>query len=216
MEDLGSGELFDLRNVGVHGEPMIFDSLRAGVDVVTFSGDKLLGGPQAGLICGAPEVVTKIRSNPLFRALRADKMFHAALEATLLAYLREDYDSIPTLRMMRASEDELQHRAEHIARHLRGSSPQLDVEVIESRSVLGGGSAPGSTLSSRAVAVKIAGMSSDEILRHLRRWQTPIIARVEENRVLLDLRTVEPRQDTAIVTALENIGNAVKADPSSD
>ncbi len=101
MEDLGSGELFDLRKVGVHGEPMIADSLRAGVDVVTYSGDKLLGGPQAGLISGAPELVAKIRSNPLFRALRVDKMFYAALEATLLAYLREDYDSIPTLRMMR-------------------------------------------------------------------------------------------------------------------
>ena len=101
MEDLGSGELFDLRNVGVHGEPMIADSLRAGVNVVTYSGDKLLGGPQAGLISGDRELVAKIRSNPLFRALRVDKMFYAALEATLLAYLREDYDAIPTLRMMR-------------------------------------------------------------------------------------------------------------------
>ena len=109
---MGSGELFDLRNVGVHGEPMIVDSLRAGVDVVTFSGDKLLGGPQAGLISGDRELVAKIRGNPLFRALRVDKMFYAALEATLLAYLREDYDSIPTLRMMRVSEEDLQQRAE--------------------------------------------------------------------------------------------------------
>ena len=96
MEDLGSGELFDLRNVGVRGEPMIADSLRAGVDVVTYSGDKLLGGPQAGIISGDRELVAKIRANPLFRAMRVDKMFYAALEATLLAYLREDYDSIPS------------------------------------------------------------------------------------------------------------------------
>jgi L-seryl-tRNA(Ser) seleniumtransferase len=216
MEDLGSGELFDLRNVGVQGEPMIADSLRAGVDIVTFSGDKLLGGPQAGLISGPPELVAKIRSNPLFRALRVDKMFYAALEATLLAYLREDYDSIPTLRMMRASEDELQHRADHFARQLRISASRLEIEVIESRSLLGGGSAPGSTLPSRAVTVKSGAISADEVLRRLRRWRVPIIARVEEDRVLLDLRTVAPQQDVEVVAALESIAEGGKADASSD
>ena len=216
MEDLGSGELFDLRNVGVHGEPMIADSLRAGVDVVSFSGDKLLGGPQAGLISGSPELVAKVRSNPLFRALRVDKMFYAALEATLLAYLREDYDSIPTLRMMRASEDELQHRAEHIARQLRISAPQLEIEVVESRSLLGGGSAPGSTLPSRAVSVKSGSIPADEILQNLRRWPTPIVARVEEDRVLLDLRTVEAELDAEVAAALKGIAEGAKVDPSSD
>ena len=146
LEDLGSGELFDLRKVGVRGEPMIADSLRAGVDIVTYSGDKLLGGPQAGIISGDPKLVAKIRSNPLFRAMRVDKMFYAALEATLLAYLREDYDSIPALRMMRISEEELARRAERMAKLLRSSCPTLQVEVVESRSVLGGGAAPGSTL----------------------------------------------------------------------
>jgi L-seryl-tRNA(Ser) seleniumtransferase len=215
MEDLGSGEIFDLRQVGLRGEPMIADSLRAGVGVVTYSGDKLLGGPQAGLISGEPDLVTKIRSNPLFRALRVDKMFYAALEATLLAYLREDYDSIPTLRMMRLTEDELQQRAEHIVRHLRSAAPQLEVEIVDSRSVLGGGSAPGTTLPSRAVAVKNAGVSADRILERLRQWETPIIARVEENRVLLDLRTVDPEQDAVITAALESISGERKADPSS-
>ncbi len=205
MEDLGSGELFDLRQVGVHSEPMIADSLRAGIDVVTYSGDKLLGGPQAGIISGDCELVAKIRANPLFRALRVDKMFYAALEATLLAYLREDYDSIPALRMLRVSEDELQHRAEHIARHLRISCPQLEIEVVESCSVLGGGAAPGSTLRSRALAVGSTGLSSDEMLRRLRQWEMPIIARVEDDRVLLDLRTVEPAQDATIVAALESL-----------
>jgi L-seryl-tRNA(Ser) seleniumtransferase len=205
MEDLGSGELFDLRQVGVHGEPMIADSLRAGIDVVTYSGDKLLGGPQAGLISGDRELVGKLRSNPLFRALRVDKMFYAALGATLLAYLREDYVSIPALRMLRVSEEELQHRAEHIARHLRISCPELEIEVVESRSVLGGGSAPGSTLPSRALAVRIGERSSGEMLGHLRQWATPIIARVEDERVLLDLRTVEAAQDAMIVAALESI-----------
>ena len=205
MEDLGSGELFDLRQVKVHGEPMITDSLRAGVDVITYSGDKLLGGPQAGVISGRPELVAKLRGNPLFRALRVDKLFYAALEATLLAYLREDYDAIPALRMMRVGEDELQHRAEHIARHLRISSPHLEIEVVPAQSVLGGGAAPGSTLPSRALAVRAAGMSADALLERLRRWQTPIIARVEEDRVLLDLRTVFPEQDESIVAALESL-----------
>ncbi len=216
MEDLGSGELFDLRSVGVHGEPMIADSLRAGVNIVTFSGDKLLGGPQAGLISGDRELVAKIRSNPLFRALRVDKMFYAALEATLLAYLREDYDSIPTLRMMRISEEDLQNRAEHMARTLRIGSPQLEVEVVVSRSVLGGGSAPGATLPSRALAVRVADAPPDRVLDRLRQWRTPIVARVEDDRVLLDLRTVAPEQDAEILLALESIGERRKTDLSSD
>jgi len=207
MEDLGSGELFDLREAGIHGEPMIADSLRAGIDIVTYSGDKLLGGPQAGLISGGPELVKKIRSNPLFRALRVDKMFYAALEGTLVAYLREDYDSIPTLRMMRVSEDDLQRRAGNIASQVRLTSPALEVEVIEARSVLGGGSAPGATLPSRAVAVRLPDVSADELLERLRAWETPIIARVEDDRVLLDLRTVEASQDATVVRALEGIAH---------
>ena len=204
MEDLGSGELFDLRNVGVRGEPMIADSLRAGVDIVTYSGDKLLGGPQAGMISGDPALVAKVRSNPLFRAVRVDKMFYAVLEATLLAYLREDYDSIPALRMMRISEDELARRAEQIAQELRSRCARLDVEVIESRSVLGGGAAPGSTLPTHAVAIKSARLSADELCAQLRQWETPVIARVEDERVLLDLRTVEPEQEATMVAALES------------
>jgi L-seryl-tRNA(Ser) seleniumtransferase len=204
MEDLGSGELFDLQQVGVRGEPMIVDSLRAGVDVVTYSGDKLLGGPQAGIISGKRELVAKIRSNPLFRAVRVDKMFHAALEATLLAYLHEDYDSIPALRMMRISDDELARRAGQLTEEIRAGCPNLNVEVIESRSVLGGGAAPGSTLPTHAVALKSAGMTANELCTRLRRWETPIIARVEDERVLLDLRTVDPMQEAVILAALES------------
>ena len=101
IEDLGSGALFDLRSVGINGEPGVLDSLRVGVDVVTYSGDKLLGGPQAGLISGRADLVSRMRSNSLFRALRVDKLTYAALEATLLAYVRRDHDAIPILRMMR-------------------------------------------------------------------------------------------------------------------
>jgi L-seryl-tRNA(Ser) seleniumtransferase len=215
MEDLGSGELFDLRRVGIHGEPMIADSLRAGMSVVTYSGDKLLGGPQAGIVSGDRELVAKVRSNPLFRALRVDKMFYAALEATLLAYLREDYDSIPTLRMMRVSEEELQGRAEHLVRHLRISAPDLEVEVVETRAVLGGGSAPGTTLPSRALAAKSGVLSADQMLERLRQCGTPIVARVEDGRVLLDLRAVWSEQDAAIMAALEGLAGQEKADLSS-
>jgi L-seryl-tRNA(Ser) seleniumtransferase len=205
MEDLGSGDIFDLRTVGVHGEPTIAASLRAGVDIVTFSGDKLLGGPQAGLISGTPELVTRVRKNPLFRALRVDKMFYAALEATLLAYLREDYDAIPALRMMRLTEEQIDERAEHMMRKLHISSPQLRVEVVKVQSVIGGGSAPGATLPSRAVAVSSNDIGAEEIAKKLRQWTTPVIARVEEGRVLLDLRTVDMHQDDSVLRALESI-----------
>ena len=202
MEDLGSGDIFDLRSVGVHGEPTIGASLRAGVDVVTFSGDKLLGGPQAGMISGRRELIARIRGNPLFRALRVDKMFYAALEATLLAYLREDYDSLPALRMLRLTEDAIGERAEHLMRKLHISNPRLNVEVVASRSVIGGGSAPGSTLPTRAVAVSSPDISAEAIAQRLRAWVAPIIARVEDGRALLDLRTVSPEQDAVIAEAL--------------
>ena len=207
MEDLGSGDIFDLPSVGVRGEPTIAASLRAGVDVVTFSGDKLLGGPQAGLISGSPELVTRVRKNPLFRALRVDKMFYAALEATLLAYLREDYDGIPALRMMRLTEEHIDERAEHMMRKLHISAPKLTVEVVAVRSVIGGGSAPGATLASRALAVSSREMGADVIARKLREWETPIITRVEDGKVLLDLRTVAREQDSVVVAALEDIGH---------
>jgi L-seryl-tRNA(Ser) seleniumtransferase len=206
MEDLGSGDIFDLRLVGVLGEPTIAASLRAGVDVVTFSGDKLLGGPQSGLISGQRELVAKIRENPLFRALRVDKMFYAALEATLLAYLREDYDSIPALRMLRLSEEAIDERAEHLMRKLHIRNPRIEVEVVASRSVIGGGSAPGSTLPTRAIAVSSPELSADAIAQRLREWATPIIARVEDGRVLLDMRTVEPASDAVILAAVGSLG----------
>ena len=124
IEDLGSGALFDLRTVGVTARPGLRRILRAGVDVVTYSGDKLLGGPQAGLLSGRREVMARIRRNPLFRALRVDKLTYAALEATLLAYVRQDYDAIPAVRMMRLSAEEIGRRAEALAAGLRAEGPQ--------------------------------------------------------------------------------------------
>ena len=204
VEDLGSGALFDLRTIGISGEAGVGDSLRAGVDVVTYSGDKLLAGPQAGLLSGRREVIARLRSNPLFRALRVDKLIYAALEATLLAYVRQDHDQIPALRMMRLPAGEIGQRAQALARLLR---PPISAEVIEGESVIGGGAAPGATLPTRLLSVTAEGLSADEVASHLRKNDPPIVARVEEGRVLLDLRTVFPEQDEQIGKALLAIGH---------
>jgi L-seryl-tRNA(Ser) seleniumtransferase len=150
--------------------------------------------------------VAKIRGNPLFRALRVDKIFYAALEATLLAYLREDYDSIPALRMLRLTEEAIDERAEHLMRKLHIRNPRLNIEVVAARSVIGGGSAPGSTLPTRVLAVSSLDLSADAIAEKLREWETPIIARVEDGRVLLDLRTVEPASDAVLLAAVGSLG----------
>ncbi len=203
MEDLGSGALFDLRSIGISGEPGVLDSLRSGVDVVTYSGDKLLGGPQAGLVSGTQELIARMRSNSLFRALRVDKLTYAALEATLLAYIRQDHDAIPTLRMMRLSRNEISRRAEALAARL--AAPRLKVEIVDGESLLGGGAAPSSILPTRLLALTCAGLSADELAARLRGSDPPIIARVDEGRVLLDLRTVFPEQDAAVLDALGRI-----------
>jgi L-seryl-tRNA(Ser) seleniumtransferase len=206
VEDLGSGALFDLRSVGVAGETGVAESLRAGVDVVTYSGDKLLGGPQAGMLTGRADLIRRMRSNSLFRALRVDKLTYAALEATLLAYVKGNHDAIPTLRMMRASKDEIAARAEAVAERLR-TSPKLEVDVIDGESVIGGGAAPSSTLPTRLLAVARTGLSADELLARLRGAELPVIARVQDGRVLLDLRTVFAEQDETVVSALRTIAD---------
>ena len=203
MEDLGSGALLDLRSIGIEGEPGVLDSLRGGVDIVTYSGDKLLGGPQSGLISGGAEFIARMRSNSLFRALRVDKLIYAALEATLLAYVRRDHDAIPTLRMMRLTKEEVGERAAKVASRVDG--PKLKVEIVDGESILGGGAAPSSVLPTRVLALTCEGLSADELAARLRGSEPPIIARVEEGRVLLDLRTVFPEQDAAVAAALRRI-----------
>jgi L-seryl-tRNA(Ser) seleniumtransferase len=203
MEDLGSGALFDLRSVGVEGEPVVLDSLRAGVDVVSYSGDKLLGGPQAGMLSGRGDLVARMRSNSLFRALRVDKLIYAALEATLLAYVKQDHQAIPALRVMRLSKAEIGERAEAVADKSRSS--KLQVEMIDGESVIGGGAAPSAVLPTRLLAVTCVGLTVDEFSARLRASDPPIVARVEEGRVLLDLRTVFPEQDQAVIAALQDL-----------
>jgi L-seryl-tRNA(Ser) seleniumtransferase len=204
LEDLGNGSLFDLRHVGVTGETGVHDSLRAGVDVVTYSGDKLLGGPQAGIITGRAELVAKIRSNPLFRALRVDKLSYAALEATLLQYLRGNLERIPALKMMRASKEDIFNRAEALFGDVC-SNPNLHVDVIDGESLIGGGTAPTATLPTALLAVTHESKSAEELQSALRHSDPPVIVRVEDGRVLLDLRTVFAEQVGELVGILQKI-----------
>jgi len=206
VEDLGSGALFDLSLAGIRGEDGVLDSLRAGVDVVTYSGDKLLGGPQAGLLSGRPELIARMRSNSLFRALRVDKLTYAALEATLLAYVKGDYEAIPALRMIRLAREAVRERAEELASEITKSTA-LKVEVVDGESVIGGGAAPSAVLPTTLLALPSKKYRAEELLARLRSNQPPIVARVEADRVLLDLRTVFPEQDAVILGALQAIAS---------
>jgi L-seryl-tRNA(Ser) seleniumtransferase len=203
MEDLGSGALFDLRSIGISGEPGVLDSLRAGVDIVTYSGDKLLGGPQAGLISGAAELIARMRSNSLFRALRVDKLIYAGLEATLLSYAKHEHDAIPAPRMMRLTKDAIGERAQGLISEI--ANLKLKIEMVDGESLLGGGAAPSSVLPTRLLSLHYEGLSANDLSARLRASTPPIIARVEEGRVLLDLRTVFPEQDAAVAAALSSI-----------
>jgi L-seryl-tRNA(Ser) seleniumtransferase len=205
MEDLGSGALFDLRTIGISGEPGVLDSLRQGVDVVTYSGDKLLGGPQAGMLTGETGLIQRMRGNSLFRALRVDKLTYAALEATLLSYVKRDYDAVPVLRMMSTSKEDIGARAEVIAAAMRSSS--VSVDIGDGESVIGGGAAPSAVLPTRVIALTVESLSANQIVARLRAGDPPIIARVEDGRVLLDLRTVFPEQDDCVAKAVQALAS---------
>jgi L-seryl-tRNA(Ser) seleniumtransferase len=203
VEDLGSGALFDLRTVGISNEPSVLDSLRAGVNVVTYSGDKLLGGPQAGLISGREDLVQKMRGNSLFRALRVDKLTYAAIEATLLAYVKRDYNAIPALRMMQLSKAEIGERAQNLVSQI--DLRQIKAGLIDGESLIGGGSAPSSVLPTRLIAITAKNLSANELAARLRRSDPPVIARVEDGQVLIDLRTVSPAQDEVLRKILARV-----------
>ena len=202
MEDLGSGCLVDLSTVGVRDEPTATASLKAGVDVVTFSGDKLLGGPQAGILAGKRELLERIRKNPLFRALRVDKLVIAALEATISLYLQGKTDDIPALRMIQLSLEVIRRRATRLVEKI-SARPQFSVRVENGESVIGGGSTPAQSLPTVLLAVTHSSHSAQELERLLRRSSPPVIARVEEDALLLDLRTVFEDQDEELLRAVE-------------
>jgi len=204
LEDLGSGCLVDISAYGVQDEPPAGESLKAGVDVVTFSGDKLLGGPQAGVLAGKREPLERIRKNPLFRALRVDKLTIAALEATVALYLRGQTQAIPALRMMQLTKDDLVPRAERLAERVRGCA-EFEAQVQDGNSVIGGGSTPGQSLPTALVAVAHPRHTAQKLEALLRRNSPPVIARVERDKLLLDVRTIFPDQDEEVARAFEKL-----------
>ncbi|MDT5060002.1 MAG: L-seryl-tRNA(Ser) seleniumtransferase [Acidobacteriota bacterium] len=203
-EDAGSGALHDLTRFGLAGEPVISESIRDGADIVSFSGDKLLGAAQAGLIAGRLEIVEKLRKHPLYRALRADKLILAALEATLDAHRRAAFDEIPTLRMLALTRAEIESRAQSLVSTLleRLSTPALHCEIIEGESAIGGGSAP--TIHPPTVLIALAHetLSPDALEEALRQSTPPVIARIAEGKVLLDLRTIAEDEEPDLLAAL--------------
>lgn len=205
VEDLGSGCLVDLSDAGI-AEPTVRQSVEAGASVVMFSGDKLLGGPQAGIIAGKEEVVSRVRRHPLFRALRVDKLATAALAATLGAYLRGTTDEIPALRMIRMSVQEIKRRAENFLRELTPELPlgEVEVEMKDGTSLAGGGSTPTQSLPTKLLHIASARYSAAQLEQRLRRAPAGIsvIARVEDDRLVLDLRTVFPEQEPALLKTL--------------
>lgn len=204
VEDLGSGCLTDLSSIGID-EPIARVSFDAGVDIVTFSGDKLLGGPQAGIIAGKKDIVERIRRNPLFRALRVDKLTIAVLEVTLRAYRKGAWDEIPALRMIRMAANEIEQRARALAARLGNKMPEdATLEIREGSSVIGGGSTPDQKLPTSLIAIASHRYSAVALEERLRRPVngTPVIARIEEDRLVIDLRTVFIEEEEPLAEAV--------------
>lgn len=202
--DMGNGLMLDLEEYGVR-EPNIPKSLAAGIDIILFSGDKLLGGPQAGIIAGKKEYIEKMKKHPLARVIRVDKMCFAALEATLMKYRDEKIAlrDIPVLNMISSSKEEMKSKAERLAEEIRTANSNLNIELVEVEDQIGGGSAPSVRLPSWAVAVEDSKMSAQGIEIMLRRADIPIVARIHEDRLLLCVRTIAESE-------FEDIANAFR------
>lgn len=212
MEDLGSGMLVDTSSIGLTEDPTVRNCLEAGVDLVTFSGDKLLGGPQLGVLVGKKEIIDQLRTYPLLRALRVDKMTLSAFEATMRLYLKGDINRIPTLSMVFETEENLKHKAQLLARRIRRlvneklSGKAAVVKVVETKDTVGGGTFPQSILKGYGVAITIPSVcSSGVLLQKLRGYSTPIIAGASDDMVVFHVRTLLGENEKVIVSALEEI-----------
>ncbi|HHW01982.1 MAG TPA: L-seryl-tRNA(Sec) selenium transferase [Thermoanaerobacterales bacterium] len=207
MEDLGSGVLVDLKPYGLPEEPTVQDSIKAGMDLVTFSGDKLLGGPQAGIILGKKEYILKIKHHPLTRAVRIDKLTLAALEAVLRLYKDGLWQHIPVLAMLTEPKDAMENRARKLSEALeRVLNGRGRVEIVDDVSQAGGGSLPGSEIPTRAVAVSVDGISAAELAERLRKVPVPVIARIKRDKLFFDMRTIA---DKDIEKMAEMVGEAL-------
>jgi L-seryl-tRNA(Ser) seleniumtransferase len=208
-EDAGSGALVELSNYGLGDEPVIRDCVAQGADVVSFSGDKLLGSAQAGLIVGRQDVITRLRKHSLYRALRADKLCLAALEATLEAHLRGSaFLEIPALRMLATPREEIEARARNLLANLElEQEGPLRAELVSGESAIGGGSGPNVHPATFLIAVSHQRLSADALEENLRLSQPPVIARVADGKVLLDLRTVQKADEPSLIEAFKAIAS---------
>jgi L-seryl-tRNA(Ser) seleniumtransferase len=206
LDDIGSGAMVDFARWGLLDEPRVHDSVRAGADVILFSGDKLLGGPQAGILAGREEVIRRIRKHPLFRALRVDKLRLTALESTLKLFLDPDrlMQEHPVLRMIAKGREALAAEAARLAERLR-AVPGLEVEVVEDASEVGGGSVPGLSLPTSAVSVRHRELRPDEVTGRLRANTPPVFARIRKDRILLDPRTLLEGEAEEIAAAMAQL-----------
>jgi L-seryl-tRNA(Ser) seleniumtransferase len=207
MFDLGSGCLIDLRLYGIHDEPAVKDIIKSGVDLTTFSGDKLLGGPQGGVIVGRKEYIEKIQKNPITRAVRIDKLTLAGFEATLMEYIDEDkaMKNIPTLRMLLQRPEEIKARSVKISKRLKREIQNAGISVITDTSRAGGGSLPEKDFPTYAVAIKPLELSVNELEERLRKGIPPIITRIREDLLILDARTIEDRDIPFLVKRLQTV-----------
>ena len=208
-EDIGSGALVDLTKSGLMDEPIVRASIEAGADVVTFSGDKLLGGPQAGIIAGKKQFVEELRRHPLYRALRVDKLAYAALEATLASYRRDTAASeVPVLRMLSMTPEEIGRRASQFIELLSdkiGENGDLKFEVVDGESAIGGGAAPATHLETKLIALSHKKMSAPRLELALRQADPPVIARIVDGRVMIDLRTVSETDQSQLLDRVANL-----------
>ena len=206
VQDVGAGALIDLQPWGLPDEPLVADSIRAGVDVVTFSGDKILGGPQAGIIVGTRDAVDTIRSNPWMRALRCDKLTYAALESTLRLYLDPGSlpEHLPVLAMMTTSTQVLRARAEAVRRELaRGTTSDWTIDIVDSAAQAGSGSLPLEEIASVALTIQSADLSAGDMAARLRQGQPAVVGYVRDDLLRLDLRTVTEANIPGLITALQ-------------
>lgn len=207
MDDLGSGALVDLAPFGLKREPLVQESVQAGADIVTFSGDKLLGASQAGILVGKAEYIDECRANPLARALRVDKLTLAALEATLHVYREGDpVSDIPVLAAIARPLANVENQARLLARRINALHIEgLRAEVVGALSETGGGSLPGQSIESRAVALKSTRLSAEDLGRHFREFDPPIFGRIARDTFLLDVRTIDPKEGPAIVSCARSL-----------
>lgn len=205
IEDLGSGALIDLKQYGLPGEPVVQDALKNGADIICFSGDKLLGGPQAGIIVGKKCYVEQMRNNPLYRTMRIDKLTAAILERVLLEYRSESraVQNIPVLRMITKKPMDVEQDAKRLKRMLKRAGLAVELELYPCESQVGGGSLPLTTLPSMAVAFMPYEISVEELDRRMRKLPLPVIGRIEKGKYLLDMRTFEMEEASRFIKELK-------------